>query len=245
MYHFFVTPAQISAGDVIITGPDVNHIRNVLRLRQGDRIGVRDGISRSYVCGLEEIGTEQIRARILSADEADSELPARLYLFQGLPKGDKMELIIQKAVELGVCQIIPVATRRAVVKLEGKRAENKIKRWNAIAESAAKQSGRLLIPEVTRVMTLKEVCSYAGSFDLKLMPYELAEGMAATREIFGRVSPGMQIGILIGPEGGFDREEAEDAAAAGFKPVTLGRRILRTETAGMAVLSILGFWLEQ
>jgi len=197
------------------------------------------------VCGLEEIGTEQIRARILSADEADSELPARLYLFQGLPKGDKMELIIQKAVELGVCQIIPVATRRAVVKLEGKRAENKIKRWNAIAESAAKQSGRLLIPEVTRVMTLKEVCSYAGSFDLKLMPYELAEGMAATREIFGRVSPGMQIGILIGPEGGFDREEAEDAAAAGFKPVTLGRRILRTETAGMAVLSILGFWLEQ
>ena len=245
MYHFFVTPAQISTGDVIITGPDVNHIRNVLRLRQGDRIGVRDGISRSYVCGLEEIGTEQIRARILSADEADSELPARLYLFQGLPKGDKMELIIQKAVELGVCQIIPVATRRAVVKLEGKRAENKIKRWNAIAESAAKQSGRLLIPEVTRVMTLKEVCSYAGSFDLKLMPYELAEGMAATREIFGRVSPGMQIGILIGPEGGFDREEAEDAAAAGFKPVTLGRRILRTETAGMAVLSILGFWLEQ
>jgi len=245
VYHFFVTPAQISAGDVIITGPDVNHIRNVLRLRQGDRIGVRDGISRSYVCGLEEIGTEQIRARILSADEADSELPARLYLFQGLPKGDKMELIIQKAVELGVCQIIPVATRRAVVKLEGKRAENKIKRWNAIAESAAKQSGRLLIPEVTRVMTLKEVCSYAGSFDLKLMPYELAEGMAATREIFGRVSPGMQIGILIGPEGGFDREEAEDAAAAGFKPVTLGRRILRTETAGMAVLSILGFWLEQ
>lgn len=245
MHHFFVTPAQISAGEVVITGPDVNHIRNVLRLRQGETIGIRDGISRSYVCELAEITAEQIRARILSADQADSELPARLYLFQGLPKGDKMELIIQKAVELGACQIIPVATRRAVVKLEGKKAEHKIRRWNAIAEGAAKQSGRLLIPEVTPVMTLREACFYAGSFDLKLIPYELATGMADTRKMFGQIAPGMQIGILIGPEGGFDTDEVADAAAAGFKPVTLGRRILRTETAGMAVLSILAFWLEQ
>lgn len=245
MHHFFVTPAQISAGEVTITGTDVNHIRNVLRLRQGEIIGIRDGISRGYVCVLEEIGAEQIRARILSEDEENSELPARLYLFQSLPKGDKMELIIQKAVELGACQIIPVASRRAVVKLDGRKAENKIRRWNAIAEGAAKQSGRLLIPEVTGVMTLKEACFYAGSFDLKLIPYELAEGISATREILCKVSPGMQIGILIGPEGGFDREEVENAEAAGFCPITLGRRILRTETAGMAALSILSFLLEQ
>lgn len=245
MHHFFVTPAQISAVDVVITGSDVNHIRNVLRLRQGERIGIRDGISRGYVCVLEEIATEQIRARILSADTENSELPARLYLFQCLPKGDKMELIIQKAVELGACQIIPVASRRTVVKLEGKKAENKIRRWNNISEGAAKQSGRLLIPEVTRVMSLKEACFYAGSFDFKLIPYELAEGISATREILCQVSPGMQVGILIGPEGGFDLEEVEAAMAAGFKPITLGRRILRTETAGMAALSILSFLLEQ
>lgn len=245
MHHFFVTPAQITAETVIITGPDVNHIRNVLRMRTGARIEVRDGISRNYVCELAEIGADRIRARILSADEKNSELPARLYLLQGLPKGDKMELIIQKAVELGVCRIIPVATRRAVVRLEGKKAENKIKRWNAVAASAAKQSGRMIIPEVTPVMTLTEACSYAGGFDLKLVPYELAEGITETRAILSRAAQGMQIGILIGPEGGFDREEVAKATAAGFEPITLGRRILRTETAGMAALSILAFQLEQ
>ncbi|MGL5436471.1 MAG: 16S rRNA (uracil(1498)-N(3))-methyltransferase [Lachnospiraceae bacterium] len=245
MYHFFVTPAQISEDYAVITGSDVNHIRNVLRMKAGETIGIRDGISKNYICELEDIQPDQIRTRILSVDEDSSELPASLYLFQGLPKGDKMELIIQKAVELGVHQIIPVATRRAVVKLDGKKADAKVKRWNMIAEGAAKQSGRMMIPEVTGIMTLKEAFVCAGDFDLNIIPYELAEGMAETKRILSQAAAGMKIGIFIGPEGGFDIEEIEQAMAAGIKPVTLGRRILRTETAGMTALSILMFHLEQ
>ncbi len=245
MYHFFVATSQIADGYAVITGQDVNHIRNVLRMKAGEKIGVRDGISRNYICELETMEPDLVRARILSEETDSSELPARLYLFQGLPKGDKMELIIQKAVELGACEIIPVATRRSVVKLDKKKEENKVRRWNAIAESAAKQSGRMQIPEVKGVMTLSEAFSYSEGFDINLIPYELEEGMEKTREILGRIKPGMRAGIYIGPEGGFNREEVEAAVEKGIHPITLGRRILRTETAGMAALSILMFQLEQ
>lgn len=244
MYHFFVTPDQIREGYAVIAGQDVNHIRNVLRMKPGEQIGVRDGISRSYVCAIETLEEEEVRARILSEETDSSELPARLYLFQGLPKGDKMELIIQKAVELGAYEIIPVATRRAVVKLDAKKAESKRKRWNAIAESAAKQSGRMFIPQVTKVMSLAEAFDYGKGFDRNLIPYELAEDMAAARAEIAQIRPGMSVGIFIGPEGGFDTEEVELAKAHGARPITLGRRILRTETAGMAALSVLMFHLE-
>lgn len=244
MYHFFVTPGQITEDYAIITGQDVNHIRNVLRMKPGEQVGIRDGISKNYICELEEIGTEEIHAKILSMDEDSSELPARIYLFQGLPKSDKMELIVQKAVELGAYKIIPVATRRAVVKLDRKKEETKVKRWNTIAESAAKQSGRMLVPEVTGVMTLKEAYAFAKTLDISLIPYELAEGMDDTKKIIGQVKPGMQVGVFIGPEGGFDVEEVEQAMEAGIHPITLGRRILRTETAGLTALSILMFQLE-
>ncbi len=244
MYHFFVTPAQIADGYAVITGQDVNHIRNVLRMRPGERIGVRDGISRDYVCELEELGAEKIRARIVSEGAPVGELPAKLYLFQGLPKGDKMEFIIQKAVELGVHEIIPVATRRSVVKLDEKKAQAKVKRWNAIAESAAKQSGRMVIPGVHEIMSLHEACGYAADFDKNVIPYELAEGMEKTRVVLDGIRPGMSVGIFIGPEGGFDVDEIKEAEASGISPITLGKRILRTETAGMAVLAILMFRLE-
>lgn len=244
MYHFFVTPDQVRDGCCFITGQDVKHIRNVLRMKPGEQIGIRDGISHNYICSITEIGTEEICARILSEEEEGSELPARIYLFQGLPKGDKMDWIIQKTVELGVYQIIPVATRRAVVKLDAKKAEAKVKRWNAVAESAAKQSGRMVIPKVSGVMGFSEACAMAGQLDCGLIPYELARDMAKTREIISRLRPGMQVGIFIGPEGGFDVEEVAEAKAAGMCPVTLGRRILRTETAGMTALSVLMFYLE-
>ena len=245
MYHFFVSTSQIEDGYAVITGQDVNHIRNVLRMKAGEKIGVRDGISRNYICELETLEADLIRARILSEETDSSELPSKLYLFQGLPKGDKMELIIQKAVELGVYEIIPVATRRAVVKLDKKKEEKKVRRWNAISESAAKQSGRMHIPQVTGVMSFSEALQYAEDFDVKLIPYELAEGMAETREVLQTVKPGMKVGIYIGPEGGFDKEEVELAVEKGVHPITLGRRILRTETAGMTALSILMFQLEQ
>ena len=244
MYHFFVTPAQIADGYAVITGQDVNHIRNVLRMKAGEQVGIRDGISRSYVCELENIGGEEIRARILEEDTNLSELPAELYLFQGLPKSDKMELIIQKAVELGVHEVIPVATRRAVVKLDRKKEESKLKRWNTIAESAAKQSGRMMIPQVHSVLTMKEAFAYAKGFEVNLIPYELAEGMEETKQIIAEIRPGQSVGIFIGPEGGFEKEEVEQAVKAGAEPLTLGKRILRTETAGLTMLSVLMFHLE-
>lgn len=244
MYHFFVAPEQIGETLIQITGSDVNHIKNVLRMKPGEQVLISNRTDRDYHCELVEIAPDQVTARILSIDEEGTELPAKLYLFQGLPKSDKMEWIIQKAVELGVCQIIPVATKRAVVKLDAKKEEARLKRWNAIAESAAKQSKRIIIPEVTGVMTLKEAFAYARGFDVNLIPYEHAEGMAGTRKELDRVKPGMEVGIFIGPEGGFDEGEIQLAAEEDVRPITLGKRILRTETAGLTALSILMFQLE-
>ena len=165
MYHFFVATSQIADGYAVITGQDVNHIRNVLRMKAGEKIGVRDGISRNYICELETMEPDLVRARILSEETDSSELPARLYLFQGLPKGDKMELIIQKAVELGVYSVIPTATKNAVVKLDGKKEKSKLDRWQAIAESGAKQSKRGIIPQIERGYVLSggpSVCRRTG-----------------------------------------------------------------------------------
>ena len=156
-----------------------------------------------------------------------------------------MELIIQKAVELGVFEVIPVAMSRSVVKLDEKKATAKVKRWQAIAEAAAKQSKRGVIPQVQKVMTYKEALAYAKDMEVKLLPYELAEGMAKTKELIGQITKGQNIAIFIGPEGGFATEEVERANAEGFEAVTLGKRILRTETAGMTLLSILMYHLEQ
>ena len=240
MYHFFVKQEQIdsSAATIAIVGPDVNHIRNVLRMKPGEEILVGNGTDTDYLCRIEQIAPDQVTARIVSRAES-TELPARIYLFQGLPKSDKMELIIQKAVELGVYQVVPVNTLRTVVKLDAR-----VRRWNAIAESAAKQSGRVLVPEVTPVMDFGRALAYAADIDVKMIPYENARGMETAVQAVRAVRPGMSVGVLIGPEGGFERAEVEGACNAGFTPISLGRRILRTETAGLAVLSVLMYHLE-
>ena len=147
MYHFFVSPEQIGESHICITGSDVNHIKNVLRMKPGEQVLISNGMDKDYHCEIDEVSPEEVTARILSVNEEGTELPAKLYLFQGLPKSDKMELIVQKAVELGVKEIIPVATKRAVVKLDEKKAQKKQERWQAIAESAAKQSRRGIIPK--------------------------------------------------------------------------------------------------
>ena len=181
---------------------------------------------------------------IVYSQEPEYELPCRIYLFQGLPKADKMELIIQKAVELGAYEIIPVETKRCVVKLDGRKSAKKTARWQQIAESAAKQSKRMLIPNVHEVLTFREALKYAESMDVRLVSYELARGMQETKEILAGIEPGQSVGIFIGPEGGFEEKEIEAAIEGGAKPITLGRRILRTETAGLAILSVLMFQLE-
>ncbi len=163
---------------------------------------ISDGAGKEYHCTIEKLEAEEVFLRILYVQEPDYELPNRIYLFQGLPKADKMELIIQKAVELGAYQVIPVETKRCVVKLDAKKAEKKVSRWQQIAESAAKQSKRMLVPEIHSVMTYGEALAYAEELDVLLIPYELAKGMKETRRILEEIAPGQSLGIFIGPEGG-------------------------------------------
>ena len=244
MYHFFVTPEQVKDNYIQVEGSDVNHIKNVLRMKVGEELEISDGNNKKYLCKIETITSEAVSVTIKEELLSDTELPSKIYLFQGLPKGDKMELIVQKAVELGVYEIIPVATKRAVVKLDEKKASKKVERWNAISEGGAKQSGRDVVPEVQRVMSYKEALEYAKKLDVLLIPYELAEGMDETRQVIEAILPGQSIGVFIGPEGGFETAEIEYATLQGAKAITLGKRILRTETAGLTALSILMYHLE-
>lgn len=244
MHHFFAEPSQIAEGRVRITGADVNHMKNVLRMKPGEKVKISDGDGLRYLCTLEKFTDAGVNLYIEDVEADAAELPSRIYLFQGLPKSDKMEMIIQKAVELGVYEIIPVVTKRVVVKLDEKKAAKKVQRWNLIAESAAKQSGRSLVPEVHDVMAYSEALEYAQKLAVRLIPYEKASGMEMTKQAVEAISPGQSVGIFIGPEGGFEEAEVEQAYEKGTSPISLGKRILRTETAGLAVMSVLMYHLE-
>lgn len=245
MYHFFVEPSAIIEKTVTITGKDVNHIKNVLRMKPGEEISVSTTESSAeYRCIVKELSDNAVVCDLAFIKEEGNELPSKLYLFQGLPKSDKMELIIQKAVELGAFEIIPVEMKRCVMKLEPKKAPAKIARWQSISEAAAKQSKRTVIPNISMPMSFKEAVKKASECDVKLVPYEMADGMSHTKDLIHNVKPGQSVAIFIGPEGGFDTAEIELAKSEGFEIVTLGKRILRTETAGMVVLSILMMELE-
>lgn len=246
MNRFFVDdPGAFSDRSVVITGEDVNHVKNVLRLKENDELIVSDGRGRDYHCRISGITNGEVFADICDICDNFSELSTEITLFQGFPKGDKMELIIQKTVELGVTRIVPVMTKRTVVKLDDKKAKKKTERYNMIAESAAKQSGRGMIPEVTMPVSFAEAVSMAEKLDMNIIPYEEAEGVEYSRNIIKSIKGKKSLGIFIGPEGGFAREEVEKALDAGASAITLGHRILRTETAGMAVVSIIMFELEE
>ena len=245
MYQFFVTPEQINGKDIRITGSDVNHIKNVLRMKIGEEIAISNGMDgKEYRCEISSVSEEEIRCTLRFIKEEGLELPSKIYLFQGLPKADKMELIIQKAVELGAYEIIPVAMKRSVVKLDEKKAKSKLSRWQGISEAAAKQSKRKVIPVIREVMNFREAVVYAGQMEVKLLPYELAEGMQHTKELIGGLKPGQSVAVFIGPEGGFDEEEIELASEAGMQLITMGKRILRTETAGFTILAWIMYRLE-
>ena len=250
MYQFFVEDSQINreTKTVMITGADVNHVKNVLRMRVGEELNVSNGVDgKEYRCAIRafhEAGEPAVECELRFIKEDGVELPAKIYLFQGLPKADKLELIIQKAVELGVYQVIPVETKRSIVKLDEKKAKAKTARWQQISEAAAKQSKRGIIPEVKEPVSFQKALEMAKGMDLKLIPYELAEGMEKTKGLIGSAKPGQEIAIFIGPEGGFDEAEVEAARMMGIEPITLGRRILRTETAPLAILAWLGYQLE-
>jgi len=245
MYHFFVPIGQITEDHVTIAGSDVNHIRNVLRMTKGEQITVFDGRGSEYLCCLDDFSGDVVKAEILSKQQVSSELPVKLYLFQGMPKGDKLDQIIQKSVELGVYRIIPVFTERSIVRLDSAKKAQRTKRYNAIAESAAKQAGRGILPEVASPVSWKEALEAAGTLDRILLPYELAENMDKTRKILSALSGTGSVGIFIGPEGGFAVSETEDLIKRGASVITLGKRILRTETAGPAILAMMMFLLEK
>ena len=249
MQQFFISENQIENGSVYITGSDVNHIRNVLRMKKGEKLRACVPGEKAWICQIEEISQETVTAKILDFDGTYAELPSQIILFQGLPKGDKMELIIQKAVELGAAQIVPTAMANCVVKLNAQRAQKKKLRYQAVALSAAEQSKRGIIPLVTDVMTFAQAADYAAGCDTILVPYEMADAdsMAATKEAIESIRSGMSVGIFIGPEGGFDPKEIaylREKYPQRTKIISLGHRILRTETAGLTMLSVLMYHFE-
>lgn len=248
MYHFFVESSQITSDfkKVEITGDDYNHIANVLRMKVGEQfsVSIRDDEGKEVFYEIEEINKTSVIGSLCFIEETGNELPSKIYLFQGLPKVDKMELIIQKAVELGAYEIIPMSTKRCIVRLDDKKAESKIKRWQAISEAAAKQSKRAVIPKVSMPMTFKQAVEFAKDMDVKLIPYENAKGIAETKKIIDDIKPGQSIAVFIGPEGGFAQEEIDLCMENGISPITLGKRILRTETAGFTIISWLMYHLE-
>lgn len=237
MYNFFVESSARSGSSFRISGKDHNHICNVLRMQVGDTFLVScEGTS--CLCRLENIEDDTVVAEIVEEDYRNTELPVHFYLFQGLPKGDKLELIIQKTVELGVAGIIPVEMSRCVMKLDEKKKKARRERWQSISESAAKQSKRNVIPEVYDVVTYKQAIAKASEMDLFLVPYENERGMVETREALSHIKPGMSVGILIGPEGGFDEKEIELAREVGANVISLGKRILRAETAAVTAVAL-------
>lgn len=244
MYQFFVDDAQVHEHEIVIEGSDVNHIRNVLRMRIDEHIRISNMSGKAYFCHISQITEDMVIAEIDREDDNGTELDNRIVLFQGLPKGDKMELIIQKAVELGVYKIVPVSMKNCVVKLDEKKAAKKVERWQAIAESAAKQSKRTVIPQIDKPLSYKLAIERAKELDVTLVPYENERGMDATRHIMGQLKKEQSIGIIIGPEGGFSPEEIKLADDNGMHRISLGRRILRTETAGLATLAMLVFNLD-
>ncbi len=243
MFNFFATENSRQGDCFFITGSDLNHIKNVLRMRTGDILLVSEN-GKSHLCELESLSEDTAVVRIREEDYKNTELPVKLYLFQGLPKSDKMELIIQKAVELGVYAVIPTEMSRCVVKLEEKKKKSKTQRWQAISESAAKQSKRNIIPEVMNVMSYGEALQFAKNLDVILVPYESKDGMLSTKKALETITPGKSVGIFIGPEGGFDEKEIEKALTAGGEIISLGKRILRTETAAITALSMCMLYVE-
>jgi 16S rRNA (uracil1498-N3)-methyltransferase len=246
MYRFYVKEAQLTMIEekpayVTIIGSDVNHIRNVLRLQPGEWIVACDGNGTDYLGRISQLCADQVEVKIEKIQDTGTELPAHIVLFQGLPKKDKMEFIIQKAVELGAAEIVPVQMHRCVMKITPEKVEKKRARWQSIAESAAKQSDRGCIPLVHAPMNWEQAFDRARTLEYNMIPYECETGMDKARELVKEACCHQSIGIFIGPEGGLEPQEVEQAIKEGVLPLSLGKRILRTETAGMALLSILMF----
>ncbi len=239
MYNFFVNDTAVIDSGYKILGKDYNHIKNVLRMKTGEDLLVTYN-GKSDLCCIVDFLDGAVLVKIIKPDYQSTELPISITLFQGIAKGEKMELIIQKAVELGVSEIVPVEMKRCIAKIEKNKVKQKTERFNMISESASKQSKRNVIPKVLEPFSFDSVIEYAKEFDLLIVPYECAEGMQATKDCLSVIKSGMKIGVLIGSEGGFEDSEIEKAKALpNARVISLGKRILRTETASITALSVI------
>lgn len=237
MPRYFVDKEDMHGEVIFIRNGDAKHLGRVLRVKNGDHVEVCDGAGTDYSCVVVNVKKDEIQLEIESAAKSQSEPETSVTIFQSLPKGDKMETVIQKCVEIGVCKIVPVASERCVAKFEEKDFSKKRERWQKISLAAAKQSGRGIVPEIGNIVSFKEAVGMAASFDKAAIAYEKEEKIGIRD--FVKNFEGESVCIFIGPEGGFGDSEIEKAAAFGITSVSLGKRVLRTETAGMAAATIL------
>lgn len=244
MPKFFVNNNQINDKTITITGDDVNHIKNVLRLNVDDDLQVcNNDTKENYTCGITKIDSKSIECIIFNKIESQSEGNILIDVFQGIPKSDKMELIIQKSVELGVNSITPVEMKRCVAKIDEKDKTKKILRWQKISEVAAKQCNRDIIPKINDIIKLENICNMIKEYDIVLLAYENEELNSLKKELKNINKENLKIGIIIGPEGGLEKKEVDVLQENGAKVITLGKRILRTETVAFTLISIIMYEL--
>lgn len=250
MPKFFVDNNQIVEDKIKIVGNDVNHIKNVLRKKEGDILTICNAQNgKDYLGEISKITDKEIECKINEELLNNVESNIKVTIMQGLPKSDKMELIIQKSVELGVFDITPIEMKRCVVKLNEKDKQKKITRWQKISEVASKQCGRNIIPKINPVTNIKNICNLIKEYDIVLVAYE-NESKTTIKEKLKQIKQSydarktIKIAIIIGPEGGIDEDEIKLLEENGAKLITLGKRILRTETVALNVLSIIIYELE-
>lgn len=248
MPKFFVNQEQIKEDKIEIIGTDVNHIKNVLRKKIGEELTIcNNNDAKDYQCEITKIEEDKIHLKIKQELEDSAESNVKVTIFQGLPKAEKMELVIQKSVELGVFDITPVEMKRCIVKLKEKDKEKKLQRWQKISEVAAKQCGRNIIPKINTFQNLKNICQNFKEYDIVLICYENEKEKTLKQElkkIIKENKKDVKIAIVVGPEGGIEKEEVEIMQENGAKVITLGKRILRTETVALNVLSVIMYELE-
>ena len=241
MHNFFINSEQFKENKAIITGNDFNHIKNVLRMKIKDKLYVCDKQNgESFLAEIEDITNDSIICSTISKNDS-TESKIKVTLFQGIPKSDKMETIIQKSVELGVYEIIPVEMKYCIAKVKD---ENKILRWNKISEAAAKQSKRNIIPEVKNVVKISDICSKIKNYDISIVAFENEKEYSIKDILRNNKEKINSIAIIIGPEGGFSKEEVLALEENGARAVSLGKRILRTETAPITLLSMIMYEFE-
>jgi 16S rRNA (uracil1498-N3)-methyltransferase len=244
MHRFFIKQEDIYDDGITIECEDVQHISKVLRLKEGDKIVLCDQTGTDYNVAIESISKHTVKTIIIDKVSSKGEPTIEVVLYQGIPKSTKMDLIIQKCTEMGITRVVPVFTTRTIVKLESEKDEaKKVLRWTKIAEEAAKQSARGIVPHIDMPMNLEQALMDSRKLDIVLMPYELEKDMSVKAALQGKIAK--SVGFFIGPEGGFNAPEIVRAKQNNVIPVTLGSRIMRTETAGFAMLTCIMYEYDQ